>query len=109
MSEYMIRTGFDRAFQISFNIIRMLKGCRDVVDTMRGCGGHGEWQVGSGLSQNQVALQGLGFRVQGLGFRRRDERDHPNEFEDGTLGIVRQGLREEGTEGLVSLVDVVVA
>jgi hypothetical protein len=31
----------------------------------------------------------LGFRVQGLGFRRQDERDNPNEFEDGTLGIVR--------------------
>ena len=52
MSEYMIRTGFDRAFQISFNIIRMLKGCRDVVDTIRGLGGHGEWQVGGGQSRN---------------------------------------------------------
>ena len=52
MSEYMIRTGFDQAFQISFNIIRMLKVCRDVVDTMRRCGGHGEWQVGGGQSQN---------------------------------------------------------
>ena len=52
ISEYMIRMGFDRAFQISFNIIRMMKGCRDVVDTMRGFGGHGEWEVGGGLSQN---------------------------------------------------------
>ena len=52
MSEYMIRTGFDQAFQISFNIIRMLKGCRGVVDTIRGLGGHCEWEVGGGLSRN---------------------------------------------------------
>ena len=47
MSEYMIRTGFDRAFQVRFNIIRMLKGCRDVVDTMRGLEGmaNGKWAV----------------------------------------------------------------
>jgi hypothetical protein len=52
MSEYMIRTGFDGAFQISFNIFRMLKGCRDVVDTMRGFGRHGEGEVGGAQSQN---------------------------------------------------------
>ena len=80
MSEYMIRTGFDRAFQISFNIIRMLKGCRGVVDTIRGCGGHGEWQVGSGQSRNQagqgtfsdteiVALDVQKGDAKGLGFR----------------------------------------
>ena len=47
ISEYMIRTVFDRAFQISFNIIRMLKGCRDVVDTIRGWEGmaNGKWAV----------------------------------------------------------------
>ena len=49
------------------------------------------------------------MRVEGLGFRRRDERDHPNEFEDGTWGIVKYHLREEGTEVPVSLGDVVVA
>jgi hypothetical protein len=58
MSEYMIRTGFDRAFQISFNIIRMLKGCKDVVDTIRGCAGHRKWAW---------APTSLGFGVYGLG------------------------------------------
>ena len=41
--------------------------------------------------------------------RSQDERDHPNEFEDGTLVIVRYHLGEEGIEVLVSLGDVVVA
>ena len=36
-------------------------------------------------------------------------RDNPDKFEDGTWGIVRYHLREEGTEVHVSLGDVVVA
>jgi hypothetical protein len=94
MSEYMIRTGFDRAFQISFNIIRMLKGCRDVVDTIRRFGGHGEWQVGDGLSQNQVA-QGT---FSGMETVALDVQKGPWKFESDPL--VRSGAcsgRGQGT------------
>ena len=34
MYEYMIRTGFSRVFQISFNIT--VKRCRDILDRIRG-------------------------------------------------------------------------